>query len=74
MRWNFNRKNNGWKTRFAFFPIKINGDWIWLERYAVRTSGVLYTEVQFYQGCAERAGYLCDCYRHGDNQPKNDRV
>ncbi len=63
MRWNRKEKNNGWKVRFAFYPIKIGDTWIWFERYISRFEG-LYYSVDFYEGCAERVGYPCDCFRH----------
>ena len=62
MRFNRELKNNGWKTGFALTPILIGDTWIWLERYAYRFEG-LYDNVRFYEGCAARVGYLCDCYR-----------
>lgn len=63
MRWNGKEKNNGWRVRFALIPIKIGDTWIWLERYIRRPMGY-YDEVDFYEGCAERIGYPCDCFRH----------
>lgn len=67
MKFNNKVKNNGWVTKFAFFPVKIGDNLIWLERYASRFMG-LYDEVQLYSGCAERVAYPCDCYRHGENE------
>ena len=66
MRWDGKEKNNGWKTSFAFFPVKIGDTWVWLEPYASRFEG-LYTNVRFYEGCGERVGYPCGCYRHRRN-------
>lgn len=63
MRWNGKEKNNGWKTYFALFPTKIGDTYVWLEPYIRRWEGYYYN-VDFYEGCAERVGYPCDCFRH----------
>jgi len=63
MKWSNKEKNNGWKLRFAFFPVSIGEVTVWLEFYYARFDG-LYTNVREYEGCAERVGYPCDCFRH----------
>lgn len=63
MRWNNKIKNNGWKLRFALLPTKIGDTWIWLEPYYARPDAY-FTAVRLYEGCGERAGYPCDCFRH----------
>jgi len=71
MRLTTEEKNNGWKVGFAFLPVQIGNTWVWLERYIYRSMGH-YTEVNYYEGCAERVGYPCDCFRHVDGATKRD--
>ena len=40
-------KNDGWEISFAFMPLKIGNEIIWLERYWSRFMGI-YTEVKKY--------------------------
>jgi len=63
MKFTNKEKNNGWKVGFAFVPVKIGDTTVWLERYIYRNEGI-YTNVDFYEGCANRVGYQCDCFRH----------
>lgn len=63
MRFNEHQKGATWIDKFAWFPITIDGVTIWLERYSLR-EGLPYRKLELYQGCAERVGYPCDCYRH----------
>jgi hypothetical protein len=63
MRWDDKEKNNGWKVRFAFLPIKTGDTWIWLELF-IRKPMSDHSLVDFWSGCAERVGYPCDCFRH----------
>lgn len=74
MKWEKPRKekNNGWVTRFALLPVELDINflekgqrkWVWLELYAKRHVQDCYYETREYEGCAERVGYHCDCYRH----------
>ena len=44
MRWPV-RPRRLWKTWFAWYPMQIDGQWIWLERYEWRDCS-LYIEVR----------------------------
>lgn len=35
-------KQDGWRKRFAFFPMKIGDEWVWLEWYWQRFEGLFY--------------------------------
>lgn len=40
MRWQ--DKSNGWQLRFAWLPVKVGSEWVWLEPYEARLDeGVL---------------------------------
>lgn len=63
-------KKNAWREGFAFFPTDVEGKTVWLERFLFRHETSIYghilpgIETRFYEGCAERVGYPCDCIRH----------
>lgn len=63
MRFNNKEKDNGWKTGFALFPERVGDTTIWLERFLYRKNAFI-REVRFYEGCAERVGWPCNCIRH----------
>lgn len=46
MRWSAIDNRDGWRKRFAFLPVKIGDEWLWLERYGRRFMGDCY-EVRF---------------------------
>lgn len=64
MKWKIHKNQNRWKVNFAFLPMNIKGYKIWFEPYIYRKSGLRGLEFDFYEGCAERVGYPCDCFRH----------
>ena len=36
MKWSAIDARDGWRRRFAFLPVKIDGEWIWLEWFERR--------------------------------------
>lgn len=43
MRWPYVEKPRPyWRTTFAFFPVKVDSEWVWLERYQVSWCGDYY--------------------------------
>lgn len=47
MKWKKIDKQNGWRKRFAFFPMKIEDEWIWLEWYWQKFEGYYFNVCRF---------------------------
>ena len=51
MRWSSIDPRQGWRRRFALFPVKIGEQWLWLEKYEARHMGE-YREVRTLEDAA----------------------
>jgi hypothetical protein len=65
MMWDNKPRKNKWHIGFAWLPMQIREKTIWLERY-IYQGDIMQRRVDFYEGCAERVGYPCDCFRHDE--------